>query len=311
MSQEFLHQPSPPLTSSPSFTLTEGESSMDHEQSEHEQQTNNQPSDTSNPPPTQDQAGEGRQPSVEELSNGSLQWSMGDTTFLANANDAATASQHQMRPPQRAAAPHNPPTGQANVPQTGPLETCTLITALSQLSAKMDEATVSRQKLDDLQLENHQLKLKLAKLEGDLQGTKQLLDERSNELAIERSRRAKLESSSTASQAKKTLVLGSSIIRDLDETLYSNTEVIAQSGAKPMDLLSTLKDKEKKRRKIREDHHRSRRKSAKLRGFRRRRQQSGDYRRHEETDKCREVRQWRCDALWAAPPAYTPKTQQE
>ena len=91
-----------------------------------------------------------------------------------------------------------------------------------------------------------QLSLKLAKLEGDLQGTKQLLDERSNELAIERSLRAKLESSSTASQAKKTLVLGSSIIRDLDETLYSNTEVIAQSGAKPTDLLSTLKDKEKK-----------------------------------------------------------------
>ena len=41
-------------------------------------------------------------------------------------------------------------------------------------------------------------------------------------------------------------MLESSIIRDLDKTLYSNTEVIALSGARPRDLLSTLNDKKEK-----------------------------------------------------------------
>ena len=143
---------------------------------------------------------------------------------------ARTACHRQSFPAQNAPSPTRCRphllTGQDTVLQTHPQEAPTIIFVLSQLSVKVDETAVSLAKLNDLQLENHKLKLKLAQLK-DLKGTKQRLEEHSSE----RSLWAKPETMSTTIQAKQTLVQGSYFIWGLDEVLYTNTGFIAQSSA--------------------------------------------------------------------------------
>ena len=86
------------------------------------------------------------------------------------------------------------------------------------------------------------LKVEITRLQGELKASNQLLDQRSNGLAIERSLRSKLEATTNKPPAKNhTLVIWSSIIPNLDENLYLNTKVESNSEATPNDITDSLK----------------------------------------------------------------------
>ena len=114
----------------------------------------------------------------------------------------------------------------------------------------MECVSVSNKQLEDLKNENLQLKIELTRLQGELKASNLLLEERSNELAIERSLRTKLESTTFTQNDDPTkedlvLVVGSSIIRDLYDNLYKSTKVEAASGATPQAVTQMLENHRK------------------------------------------------------------------
>ena len=226
-----------------------------------------QPLDTDTPdqPPTQNNESQmegGEQLPDEERSDGSLQWSMGDTTFLANANADFSATAPQQIPPPQHAAPPRQPTGPQTRPNEqshqnesnnqhsrAPLLPDSLLAALTDLSTKVDQTAKISEEKEELQRKLAALTDKNRDLEQQLQKSKQelktclsKLEDREQSLAIERSLRIKLEHHLGKTTTKGDLVIGSSIIRDLDEDLYHGTTVISQSGAIPDDLTHTLKE---------------------------------------------------------------------
>ena len=68
-----------------------------------------------------------------------------------------------------------------------------------------------------------------------------LAEERSNSLSIERSLRMSIENKLLPK--KKSLILSTSLIRDFDESLYEDTEIMAISGGKPVDCSKFLQDR--------------------------------------------------------------------
>ena len=73
----------------------------------------------------------------------------------------------------------------------------------------------------------------------ELQNKNELLEERSHALAMEHSFRQHLETQA-AKPPDGTLVVGSSLVRDLDEKLYENTKVVSISGGIPKDATNVL-----------------------------------------------------------------------
>ena len=73
----------------------------------------------------------------------------------------------------------------------------------------------------------------------ELQNKNELLEERSHALAMERSFRQHLEAQA-AKPPNRTLAVGSSLVRDLDEKLYGNTKVVSISGGIPKDVTNVL-----------------------------------------------------------------------
>ena len=117
--------------------------------------------------------------------------------------------------------------------------------ALNRLSEKIDRSSESKEQMDILKDENKNLRIEIVRLQSELKAANQMLEDRSNELAIERSLRSSSERPDTAVPEKPVLVIGSSIIRDLDEKLYRNTKVEAASGAVPKGITTRLEQHHK------------------------------------------------------------------
>ena len=121
--------------------------------------------------------------------------------------------------------------------------------ALAQMSVRLEatmdtaqENTELRRQVASLTSQTQDLERQLVKIKEEHRSCLDKLEERSQSLMIERSLRLRLEQQMDKKIAQKDdLVIGSSIIRDLDETLYNTTKVIAKSGATPEDLTSILK----------------------------------------------------------------------
>ena len=196
----------------------------------------------------------------EEANTDSIEWTRGDSTFLADAAAADTSivvtDPCPQPAPRRRAAPSTPqhaitPRQNAQVP-TPILET-SLRDALNKLSEKVEGVSASNKQLEDLKNENLELKVELTRLQGELKASNLLLEERSNELAIERSLRMNLEAVPESNNPPKedpVLVVGSSIIRDLDDNLYMNTKVEAASGATPQTVTQMLENHKKNEEKF-------------------------------------------------------------
>ena len=119
--------------------------------------------------------------------------------------------QHAMPPPRPPAPmskflpPHPPhcpssfptPTPRPNAQVPSPLqepETSTYLRgALNKLQVRIECVSASNKQLEDLKNENLPLKVELTRLQGELKTSNLLLEERSNELVIERSVRKKFE----------------------------------------------------------------------------------------------------------------------
>ena len=105
----------------------------------------------------------------EEASTNSIEWTQGDSTFLADAAAADTSTvvtgPRPQPAPRRRAAPSTPqhaitPRQNAQVP-TPFLET-SLRDALNKLSEKVESVSASNKQLEDLKNENLELKVELA-----------------------------------------------------------------------------------------------------------------------------------------------------
>ena len=148
--------------------------------------------------------------------------------------------------------PHEVASSESATPASGFMEPADIASALRQLTAKINESVCVKEKVDTLQKENMALRAELEKArrelalaKSEIDSSKRLLDERSNSLAIERSLRVSLEKELDKTKPPRApdLVIGSSLIRDLDAELYVNTEIIAESGACPEDLQKLLEEK--------------------------------------------------------------------
>ena len=134
------------------------------------------------------------------------------------------------------------PAQQPNLPEL-------VAAALAQMSARLEatmdtaqENTELRRQVASLTSQTQDLERQLVKIKEEHRSCLDKLEERSQSLMIERSLRLRLEQQMDIKIAQKDdLVIGSSIIRDLDETLYNTTKVIAKSGATPENLTSVLK----------------------------------------------------------------------
>ena len=162
-----------------------------------------------------------------------------DTTAQRHLAPPGTAHQH------REATPHPQPHPSLHMSEPH------LIYALNKLYDKMDTIAATNNELADRRDENRYLKVKIAALQGELKAMNKLVEERSNELAVERSLKANHENAPTDQdtpqnqsppKADPVLVVGSSILRDLDENLYSNTQVDAVSGATPGAITKLLQN---------------------------------------------------------------------
>ena len=148
--------------------------------------------------------------------------------------------------------PREVASSESATPASGFMEPADIASALRQLTAKINESACVKEKVDTLQKENMALRAELEKArrelalaKSEIDSSKRLLDERSNSLAIERSLRVSLEKELDKTKPPRApdLVIGSSLIRDLDAELYVNTEIIAESGACPEDLQKLLEEK--------------------------------------------------------------------
>ena len=121
--------------------------------------------------------------------------------------------------------------------------------ALTQLTARLGTTNDTERENEELkrQVANlarqaQDLERQLAKSKDELRTCLEKLEDRDRSLQIERSLRLRLEMAMDKNRNRKEdLIIGSSIIRDLDESLYKDTKVVATSGATPDDLTSTLK----------------------------------------------------------------------
>ena len=93
--------------------------------------------------------------------------------------------QHAMPPP--------PPNAQVPSPLQDPETSAYLRGALNKCQVRMECVSASNKQLEDLKNEKLQLKVELTRLQGELKASNLLLEERSNELAIELSVRTKFE----------------------------------------------------------------------------------------------------------------------
>ena len=134
------------------------------------------------------------------------------------------------------------PAQQPNLPEL-------VAAALAQMSVRLEatmdtaqENTELRKQVASLTSQTQDLERQLVKIKEEHQSCLDKLEERSQSLMIESSLSLWLEQQMDIKIAQKDdLVIGSSIIRDLDETLYNTTKVIAKSGATPENLTSVLK----------------------------------------------------------------------
>ena len=199
--------------------------------------------------------------SLSDGLNDGLQWSQGDT-FIMNA--AEMADRVETVEVAEAAASAIPV-----IPEV-------IAQAINNLSLKVTEnynrqyALRHRQKLEEKNNEikdlNRQLEEMRKSLESEvgkthamernlnvkiaeLDTTKAILEERNVALATERTLREKLFTDIESADDLPSLVVGSSLVRDLDEELYVSTEVIAISGGVPQQATRTLENKKKSRKK--------------------------------------------------------------
>ena len=121
--------------------------------------------------------------------------------------------------------------------------------ALTQLTARLGTTNHTKRGNEELkhQVANlasqaQDLRRQLAKSKDELRTCLEKLEDRDKSLQIKLSLRLRLEMTMDKNRnPKEDLIIGSSIIRDLDESLYKDTKVVATSGATPDDLTSTLK----------------------------------------------------------------------
>ena len=103
-----------------------------------------------------------------------------------------------------------------------------------------------------LQTEVQDLKKELSLTKLKVNHCNERIEEKTVQLAEERALRNSLQGKLTQTATvtpNPSLIIGSSIVRDFDESLYTDTQVISQSGAKPTDITKTLKEKAENRQK--------------------------------------------------------------
>ena len=181
----------------------------------------------------------------------------GSSSFILDeSSDPGSVSNTELFPTQNDGLPTcTENSHQANASRrekTHEVDPAEIALALRQLAEKVDQSNCEKERADTLQKENMGLRAELEQARRDLtlakaelNSTKKLLDERSNSLAIERSLRVHLETvlSKSKSPPAPDLIIGSSIIRDLNADLYVNTEILAESGARPDDIRKLLEGK--------------------------------------------------------------------
>ena len=119
--------------------------------------------------------------------------------------------------------------------------TAELQNANEQVQGMITENTQIKEENQKLLTRIELLTVELTTMKTQLETQSQLLEERGNSLAIERSLRTQPEAQIATEETKHALIIGSSLLRDFDETLYNNTKVVALSGAKPTEVTNDLK----------------------------------------------------------------------
>ena len=120
---------------------------------------------------------------------------------------------------------------------------------IQELKKELTKKEDLEKRLSQATNKSNDLTRELALAKSKLLASEQMVAERGESLAIERSLRMKLERSAYGNpsmpgkQKNSCLVVGSSLVRDFDQQLYENTEIICISGARPNDLTKALKDK--------------------------------------------------------------------
>ena len=124
--------------------------------------------------------------------------------------------------------------------RSNPSDECECALLQAKLQTADDELMRLKRTEKDLTNQVLSLTTELSTTQEKLRAANELLEERSQSLATERSFRLHLEGQ-LHNEKDNTLVAGSSLVRDLDEKLYMNTKVIALSGGKPLDITKALK----------------------------------------------------------------------